>query len=235
MMNFCMKFWTDGREDDTRLRNVLFTWPYLKNMVEYLNSIGIESSAQLFDYSPEKLIDDAVHIPYPLSAYRRSEKINNILANLVDEDYVSIVDSDVFIHRTQWDALGALIKNMTYNDGYFFNLGKLFDFNPNVIEAIKLDTHPLPNVHYAYIQDQVGGFGAFFLSSVGSIKECGGFDEKYTTWGGEDGEMMDRWNRKFIRNCVRYEQILPLHLPHFEDRENILYFNYEEYVRNNCM
>ncbi len=228
MIHFCMAFWTDGQENSSRERNVHLTWPYLKDMVRYLNSKSVPATANIFDYSPEKIIDDATHIPYPIGTYKRSEKLNGIINTFPEEDNICLMDCDVFIHRTQWDALATLASNVTYEIGFFFNFAKLDDGNIPLDQVDPHGTHPL-----VFTKGCVGGFGGFHLTSIKSIKDIGFFDEKFTTWGGEDGHLMDRWNYKFIRTGVSEDRVLPLHLPHFQDRENILYFNREEYVRNN--
>ena len=232
MMHFCMIFWTDGQQDSTRERNVKLTWNYLKEMVAYLNEKNILCRAELFDYSPEKIVDDATHIPYPITVYKRAEKLNNIIFSLPDDDYVCLMDCDVFIHRSQWDNLGKLLQSMKYEVGYFFNFAKLrsgSDFSE--LDAVTLNyPHNL-----AFSKGYTGGFGGFCLNSVKGIKDVGAYDTKFTTWGGEDGNLMERYNTsgKFACIGVSDEEVLPFHLPHFEDRENVLYFNREEYVRNN--
>lgn len=230
MMHFCMAFWTDGEAYSTRERNVKLTWPYLKDMVEYFNQKGVPASAKLFDYSPEKIIDGAIHIPYPLGTYKRSEKLNNIVNSLPEEDNVSLIDCDIFIHRSQWDALIQHVLQVKYDVGFFYNFAKVEYMNGTPLDALD-PTAPHPT---AYSKGYCGGFGGLQLSSIKVIKDLGGYDEKFTTWGGEDGDLMDRYLKaKFHRIGVSEDDVLPLHLPHFEDRENILYFNREEYVRNN--
>lgn len=230
MMHFCMIFWTDGQENSTRERNVKLTWDYLKKMVTYFNQQNIPSTATLYDYSPEKIIEDAVHIPYPLGIYKRAEKLNGIIHQLPDEDYVCLMDCDVFIHRSQWDNLGRLLQSMRYEIGYFFNFAKLeSDSNFKNLDNVSLQ---YPHA-FAFTKGYTGGFGGFHLTSVRAIKDVGSYDEKFTTWGGEDGDLMDRYYTKFIRKGISEKEILPFHLPHFEDRSNILYFNHDEYVKNN--
>ena len=231
-MNFCMTFWTDGKENSTRERNVKLTWQYLKDMVSYLNSKNIPCTAKLFDYSPSKIIEDAIHIPYPLTVYKRAEKLNNILYSLSDDDYVCFIDCDVFVHKTQWDKLGQLLQTMKYETGYFFNLAKLVpgsDIN-NLDDVIREREYVL-----AFSKGYTPGFGAFCLVSVKGIKDVGAYDTKFTTWGGEDGHLMDRYTRARTFKCIGIseDEILPYHLPHFEDRENVLYYNTEEYIKNN--
>lgn len=225
-----MLFWTDGHTNSTRERNVKLTWPYLKRMVKYLNTQNIPTTATLYDYSPEKIVDDAVHIVYPLGTYKRAEKINKIIHELPVNDYVCIVDSDMFIHHSQWNTLERLTYHMRDDIGYFFNWAKL----DSVPDCQNLDNISLECPHtLAFIKGYTGGFGGIYLTSVHSIKAAGGYSEKFTTWGGEDGDLMDRWYYKFTKIGITEEELLPFHLPHFTDSENILYFNREEYVRNN--
>lgn len=229
MINFCMAFWTDGQENSTREYNVKLTWNYLKQMIEFLNRNEVMCSAKLFDYSPEKIIDDAIHIPYPLGVYKRSEKLNNIIYSLPDDEYVCLMDCDVFIHRMYWSKLKTLLQDVKYESGYFFNFAKFDILQVNNLDEITLN-HPH---NLAFAKGNVGGFGGFHITSVKAIKDVGAYDTKFTTWGGEDGHLMDRYYQRFLRIGISEEEILPFHLPHFSDRSNILYFNHEEYVKNN--
>lgn len=231
MIHFCMVFWTDGHENSTRERNVKLTWPYLKDMTKWLTSQQVPATATLYDYSPEKIIEDAVHIPYPIGVYKRAEKLNNIINNLPTQDFVCLMDSDVFIDHLEWPSLKNLIQRLTPDVGFFFNFAKL-DTIQSVTSLTDIPKHT--PYQLAFIKGSQGGFGGFQLTSVKSIKEIGGFDLKFTTWGGEDGELMNKFcGRGFIRVGIMEEELLPRHLPHFEDRENILYFNREEYIKNN--
>jgi CRISPR/Cas system CMR-associated protein Cmr3 (group 5 of RAMP superfamily) len=57
-----MKFWDDGQPDSTRIRNVSFSWKELKKLTSYLNSNGIVAVSSLYDFSPEQIIPDSIHI-----------------------------------------------------------------------------------------------------------------------------------------------------------------------------
>lgn len=232
MINFCMAFWTDGKENSTRVRNVKLTWNHLKAMVSYLQEKNIACSANIFDYSPEKIIEEAVHIPYPLSVYKRAEKLNDIIEIYSDDEYIALMDCDVFIHRTQWNNVLELSTNIQYNTAYFFNWAKI---NHTVNFSSLDDINFNAPYNLAFTKGYAGGFGAFSIAPVGPIKEVGKYDTKFTTWGGEDGDLMDRYTRcnKFLYKNIAEDFILPIHLPHEEDRENILYFNRDEYIRNN--
>jgi hypothetical protein len=227
-----MTFWTDGKENSTRVRNAKLTWAYLKDMVNYLQKTNIPCSAKIFDYSPEKIIEDAVHIPYPLGVYKRAEKLNAIIELYPNDDYISLIDCDVFIHKTQWYNLLELISNIQPNTAYFFNWAKI----SHTIKFSSLDDISFDDEYnLAFTQGYAGGFGAFSIAPIGPIKEIGKYDTKFTTWGGEDGNLVDRYTRgnKYLYKNIAEGFILPIHLPHDEDRENILYFNRDEYLRNN--
>lgn len=232
MMNFCMAFWTDGQENSSRVRNVKLTWQYLKDMVGYLNSKQIACSAQLFDFSPEKIINDATHIPYPLGVYKRAEKLNKILELLPHDENVSLVDCDVFVHKSHWDNLANILKRFDANSGYFFNFARLSE----TTQLESIDNITLEDAEYNLVfhRGYAGAFGGLFLCSVDAIIKSGGYDaERYTAWGGEDGDLMVRFQANNFRNIqISEDEVLPLHLPHFADRSNILYFNGEEYANN---
>lgn len=60
-------FWTDGREPSDRERNVLFTIEKNTELVNYINQNGGNVNYIVYDFSPEKIIENSIHIPYPLS------------------------------------------------------------------------------------------------------------------------------------------------------------------------
>jgi hypothetical protein len=230
MMNFCMAFWTDGQENSTRVRNVKLTWQYLKDMVSYMNAKGIACSANLFDFSPEKIIDDSTHIPYPLGVYKRAEKLNRIIDLFPDNENIGLMDCDIFIHKSQWDNLAEIVNDVKSDSGYFFNFAKIEYNITTPLDEIPIDTPHSLVFHKGY----VGAFGGLCLCPINVIQQCGGYDDKkFTTWGGEDGDLMIRFQKNgYHRVEIKEETVLPFHLPHFEDRQSILYYNGEEYVRN---
>lgn len=226
-----MVFWTDGKENSTRERNIKYSIKELDNLCNFLSNY-FNTNYRIWDYSPTQIVKDSIHIPYPLSAFRKSEKINNILANTT-ETLFSIMDSDCFLYRNDYEKLAELILSNGVKSCYTFDVDDIDDKDSiQVIENIK---QPEQCITTNRFPGRAGGLGAFFICNTQVIKDLGGYDEKFTTWGGEDGEV---YNRIYYHNDIkkvpsRTDQIRLYHLSHLSDRENINYFNREEYIRNN--
>ena len=73
-----VKFWDDGQENSTRIRNIQYTWPRLKHLTSFLRAHSIDCDCKLYDFSPTKLLEEAIHIPYELGEYKKAEKTNRI-------------------------------------------------------------------------------------------------------------------------------------------------------------
>jgi hypothetical protein len=226
-----LMFWTDNQPESTRFRNVKYAISELKNLTEYLNNF-IKCNYYIYDYSPEKIIEESIHIPYPPSVYKRSEKINNILNNTTS-DLISIIDSDCFICREDYEQLAKLITESPTETCFTFDV---LDLNsPDVDKIIKENANPLNFECTSRFPGRSGGLGAFFITNTKNLKSHNGFNTNFTTWGGEDGEIYDKiFNDGTIvkKRCTR-DVLRLFHLPHFSDRENINYFNREEYTINN--
>jgi hypothetical protein len=122
-----MKFWDDGQNNSTRIRNVNFCWGELKILANYLYSNGVDCSVELFDFSPNKIIEDATHIPYPLGEYKKGEKTNIILKKKSQHDFFMMIDCDAFFDRDDYPFLLDLIRNLSIGDVLTFDLAKLRD------------------------------------------------------------------------------------------------------------
>jgi hypothetical protein len=213
-------FWTDGREDSDRERNVLFTIEKNTELVNYINQNGGNVNYIVYDFSPEKIIENSIHIPYPLSVYKRSEKIN-IALDRSKSDFISIIDSDCFFDGEEYPLILDLYNNLDSNFVYNFDWKKI-----GGDEFIDFENRTLlskTNFNYAIGNGCVGGLGAFFITPTKPLKEIGGFDPTFTTWGGEDGDALDKLLRKINRQPIT--NISPYHLPHFTDWGNKLYYD----------
>ena len=92
-----MKFWDDGQPESTRIRNVKFSWEKLKKFTSFLIKNGIDAKCTLYDFSPEQIILDSNHIPYPIGVYKKAEKTNIILKEQKEYDFFMMVDCDAFL------------------------------------------------------------------------------------------------------------------------------------------
>lgn len=223
-----MKFWDDGQPNSTRIRNVSFTWNELKKLSKYLNVNGITAEATLYDFSPEQLIPDSIHIPYPLGVYKKSEKTNIILKDKKNYDFFMVFDCDAFFYVEDYEKLLELIKSLTNGDVCTFDLAKL---NDNVSDFIIDNNFIIEKADWSYaysgarengpLRHHIGGLGGVYISDTNLLISLGGFDETYIGWGGEDGDMLSRIYYSEIKHMIRStKNFAPFHLPHFSDYGN---------------
>ena len=226
-----MKFWDDGQPDSTRIRNVNFSWKELKKLSSYLNSNGITAEASLYDFSPEQIISDSIHISYPLGVYKKSEKTNIILKDKQNYDFFMVIDCDAFFHEQDYEKLLELIKSLDKGDVCTFDLAKL---NDNVSDYVIDDKFIIEKADWSYaysgakengpLRHHTGGLGGVYISDTNLLTSLGGFDEKYVGWGAEDGDMMGRIYYSEIPHKIKpTNNFAPFHLPHFSDWGNINY------------
>jgi predicted glycosyltransferase involved in capsule biosynthesis len=226
-----MKFWDDGQKDSTRIRNVNFSWRELKRFASFLKKNGIDVDFNLYDFSPEKIIEDAIHIPYPLGVYKKAEKTNIILKEKSNFDFFMMMDCDAFFCKDDYDLFLNLYRELEIGDIVTFDLAKLNDSLSEYIvdgEFIKEKA----DFSYAYsgarengpLAHHIGGLGGVYLCDTKLLLELGGFDEKYTGWGGEDGDKLDKiWQSKTPHRFKPTKNFAPFHLPHFSDWSNVNY------------
>jgi len=227
-----MKFWDDGQPDSTRIRNVSFSWKELKKLTSYLNNNGINAVSSLYDFSPEQIIPDSIHISYPLGVYKKSEKTNIILKDKKDYDFFMVIDCDAFFYEQDYEKLLELLKNLEKGDVCTFDLAKL---NDNVSDYIVNDNFIIEKSDWSYaysgpkengpLRHHNGGLGGVYISDTNLLISLGGFDEKYVGWGAEDGDMMGRIYYSEISHKIKpTNNFAPFHLPHFSDWGNEKYY-----------
>jgi hypothetical protein len=223
-----MKFWDDGRPNSTRIRNVIFCWDRLKKLNIFLKENGVVCDAFLYDFSPEKIIEDGTHISYPIGVYKKAEKTNIILKNQKSFDFMMMVDCDAFFDEADYPNLLETIKSLSLGDVVTFDLAKLKD---NLQEYIQdnIFIRDKADWSYAYSGDRKNGPLFSFYGSLGGVYICdvkllltlGGFDEKYKGWGGEDGDMFGRIQCSNLPHQIKSTRhFSPFHLPHFCDYHN---------------
>jgi hypothetical protein len=217
-----MPFWTDGRNDSTRNKNVFFTWEKLKKLSKFLNESGVQNNIVLYDYSPNRVHEEAIHIPYELNRFQKSKKINQIIRD-VDCHYVFFFDSDVFFDEQDYDGVLKLIKDADENQIYTFDLAKLEKEESDYIRnGGKIDKNHM-DWSFAFsgpkergpLYQLSGGLGGSFFITKDLLLQVNGFDENFETWGGEDGDALNKIfvnKLKFQFKAVR--EVFPFHLYH---------------------
>lgn len=227
-----MAFWSDNQENSTRLRNVNYCWPRLQNLSNYINSVSQDHQfiTSLFDFSENQQIPESIHIPYPKGTYKRTEKLNRIIFNYAqtyDPNYLMIIDSDVFFAEKDFPEIYKLISNINDYHVITFDMAKLDHFDTISTDEINRDN---ANWSFAYggeknngpfAHGSKGGLGGVCLVDYNLVSKIGGFNEKYTVWGGEDGEIITRMCEYQDRfRMLSVNTVYGFHLPHFCDYNN---------------
>jgi predicted glycosyltransferase involved in capsule biosynthesis len=226
-----MKFWDDGQPESTRIRNVKFSWEKLKKFTSFLIKNGIDAKCTLYDFSPEQIILDSNHIPYPIGVYKKAEKTNIILKEQKEYDFFMMVDCDAFFDDPDYEKFLEIFINLNNGDVVTFDLAKL---NDNVNEYIIDNKFNKEKADWSYaysgnksngpLNGYIGGLGGVYLCDTKLLLELGGFDESYVGWGGEDGDMLSRiWSTTIHHTFKPIRNFAPFHLPHFSDWGNKLY------------
>ena len=230
-----MKYWWDGKDNSTRLRNVNFCWAQLKILREFLHKNDVTVDCKMYDFSPTKNIKDAIHIPYPLGIYNRSEKINKILKLLSTDkyEYIVLLDADLFLDPHDYMTFKSVLTSINKESVAVFDLAKLNDIDTvNIVNGTITDFKSL-DFSYAWsgskakgpLHNRLSGFGGMYIAPIDLLLQAGGYDEKFTGWGGEDGELLDRLvhgPRPVLKrgNIHPVRNMAPYHLSHLRDYEN---------------
>lgn len=226
-----LMFWTDLLNNSLRERNVFYIINETKKLSNFLSDY-IDVTFNIFDYSPTAFLKEGFHIPYEPKAYERSKKINDILKN-TNTDYFSIIDSDVFIYNQDYKKLGEELSSSETNNCFTFDV-----YDTNLEQSNKIiyeNADPTTFECKSRFPGIAGGLGAFFITNTENLKKNGGFNEKFKTWGGEDGEIYEKiWkDNSIIKRRINNKIIRLYHLCHQRDLTCIKYFNEVEYKKNN--
>ena len=227
-----MKFWHDGQNNSTRLENVKFCWPKLKDLANFVRTrTNIKIKESLFDFSVNQIIEDSIHISYSLGEYKISEKTNLMLKYQSEYSMFMMLDSDIFFDNTDYDSFLNLLNNIEAHDIVTFDLAKL-ETKECIINGIF--NKQIANWAYAYagekkngpLNGRFGGLGGVYIINTSDALFTGGFDENYVGWGGEDGEMLDRMVKLNGFSFIKPQRsFAPFHLPHYCDFDNPHYAN----------
>jgi hypothetical protein len=208
-ITFNILYW-NGSDSETRLKNVEYCWKKINKFSDYSNSKGMSIVPLLFDFSETNELPGSIHIPYKNGEFKKSEKINKVIEyNYLHNkpDIFCFLDNDVFFLESEYDKLIDELINFDMSSMKtcgvldIQNSGQI-DFPNNSFSAINIDIKPR----------LMNGLGAFYIIGFDNIFKTGGFDERFTCWGGEDDEIGYRLNRNGIRK--EYTKIQLFHLPH---------------------
>lgn len=224
-----MLFWDNG--DPIRLENTKFCWYKAKELVSYLNKNSIPSKCNLFDFSSNKNIEDSIHIPINEQYYQRSKKINFALNHQDnDSDVFAIIDSDCYFHKSYFDEFKedvfASYKDnavLTYQliDIPLEKRYQFIDFNLNLEKFEDVESNIIKQNFVYRHSAGFGTMGGFFICGTKALKEVGGFNEDFLTWGAEDDEALMRIKNKQAWYTKRNKG--PIHLGHAKNLNDPYY------------
>ena len=232
-ISFNMVFWHDGKTNSSRIRNVSYTWSELKKLVDYLTSNEIDAICNLYDFSPEKVLEESIWHPFPLAEFRKAEKLNIVLNENQHHEFFCMVDCDCFFDPLDYPKLLEQINKLEKNDIITYDLAKLGGDRSNyIIEGVFHQEKTTWSYAYSGLMENgplrgiIGGLGGVFICTTDLMTEVGGYDENFKTWGGEDGDLLNRiMIKKKYNNIYPTRNFAPFHLDHFTDWDNKKYKN----------
>ena len=222
-------FWTDGTVPCTRTRNLLYSSGKIIRLVEYLRKNDIDAHFKIYDFSPQRVINESIHIPYPKGVYKRSQKLNHIINENKHYDFLFSFDSDAFFDPRDFSKIRDKINNLKDNSISLFEMASLDDQTTQRIiagEAVdpfddyRFSTFTLQGKDGVPLQGAFGGLGGVFICSTKLLVEQGGFNENFIQWGDEDVEVLYRIRDNTDADIVRNHDMFPFHLFHFRDMYN---------------
>lgn len=223
-VTFNIIFWR-GFDFEARKKNLQFTRKRLDSFVEFCCNRGINAKALVFDFSENQEIENSIHISYPNNEFRKSEKINKLLEfNKInhDPDTFCFLDSDIFFLEKDYNILFELIVSL--QDKHIFQ-GNVLDVQN--LHGIDFNNNTASNMQTKY--RGVDGIGGFWIVKFNEVFSIGGYDERFTIWGGEDDNLVERMkNNGCITNKVPVDLY---HLPHASLKNSA--FNNPQY-RTQC-
>jgi hypothetical protein len=205
-VNINILFWDNG--DEQRYKNTTLSWHLLKDFAEFAKQFNLVVIPNLFDFSEEKKIEDAIHITYPKGTFKKAEKINKVIEHFKDFDgFFSIMDSDIIIRPSDYQNLVDLIKSFKQNKYYVFNLDDLTCLSGVDFLGKKINFNAL-QYKKRVLDPDLGALFFIHQTIINNFK----MDERFVVWGGEDNEVSYR-----LQNAGYKKVICPfnvIHLPH---------------------
>jgi predicted glycosyltransferase involved in capsule biosynthesis len=220
-ISFNICFWS-FQDTSNRIRNTKFAWSRLKMFIDYYNRQPNQPhklEGFLFDLSENKVIDDAIHIPLTDYTYERSKKLNLCIEwNHLNynPDVICFLDSDVFFLEDQYTLFSNIINNF---DRSKFITSDVFDIQDNsYVDFENLCFNQSPPI----IMRHIPGLGAFFMIDFDTLVQIGGFDERFTVWGGEDDDLRYRLERKQTTRITLPVKIFHLNHDNLIEHANVI-------------
>jgi len=200
-----MLYWDNG--DPIRAENTDFCWQKCKELTLWLTENNIPTKSFLFDFSESTRYSDSVHVPFNSKYYERSKKINYALNYSCnnDIDVFSIIDSDCYFDVSYYEGLkNDIISSFNNNEVLTYQLidiplekrYQFIDFKERTTKYVNINDEINKNNFIYRHSAGFGTMGGFFICNTSKLREVGGFNENFLTWGGEDDEVLQRLKGK---------------------------------------
>lgn len=226
-INILIPYWDMGCE--IRKQNTTICWQETKKMVSYLKSKDLNISCHLFEFGKTNNFEDSIKIDIELDYYELSKKRNICINHSVNNtaNYIAFIDSDCFFSPSQYDVIYNDIINLFKLENYYYTYN-LIDIDENQKSNIVVNNtidYNLLEKEYSNFKWRhptgIGTLGGFFISPLKQLKEIGGFNENFLTWGAEDDEAHVR-----LKSLLNWEPKIygPYHLYHPKNLNNTKYY-----------
>lgn len=213
---FAILTWGSKEE---RKENFKFSLFQLKKLTNFLKANNIECSIYPYCFGKEKLTEDSFHSNLEFLNYHKSFKLNYVIKNIIEKkenpDIFCLIDCDILILEKNFQKILFYLQNTNFNNTHltarWYDSANRNDFNFQNF-SIK-DNLSIETVRGS-------DAGGVFLVNFEILKNIGGFDERFTVWGGEDNDISLRLERIGVKQ--EYMNFYFLHIKHQRIDENLI-------------
>lgn len=199
-----MLYWDTGCE--IRKLNTIISWNELKKMTIFLKKNGLDVNSYLFEFGDNFIFDDSIKIEEELFYYEKSKKSNIIIYHPINNNcnYLSIIDSDLFFSEEQYGIIYEHIQELENSQNKIFFTYNLLDIDKEErnkildLEKLEINKENLNKFKSKYSWRHSWGsgvLGGIYIVPKNEIRNMGGFNENFLTWGAEDDEAHMRIKR----------------------------------------
>jgi predicted glycosyltransferase involved in capsule biosynthesis len=205
---FAILTWGNKEE---RKENFKFSLNKLKNLIDFLEKNNIQCSLHPYCFGDEKLSYESTHVNLTACNYYRSFKINYVIKNIINDkiepDIFCCLDSDIFILEQDFSKFLDYIKNTNFKNTFL--TARWYDSSHR--EDFNFDNYTYSD-HIRVETLRSSDASGFFLVDFKTLKFIGGYDERFTVWGGEDNDISTRLQR--IGIAQEYMNFFFIHIKH---------------------